>query len=138
MGRRARRVILLDTHVLVWLAAGDAQLGGRTARLVARSLSVARVLVSALSYWEIAMLVAKRRLAASAPALRDEASRLGIVEVPLDGTIAIAAAALDDLHGDPADRLIVATALQAGARLVTADRALLGWRGKLARHDART
>ncbi len=59
----------------------------------------------------------------------------GVVEVPIDGEIAARAGHLPDMHGDPADRLIVATALQ-GHRLVTADRRILNWPGQLNCLDA--
>ena len=61
----------------------------------------------------------------------------GMREVPLDGEIAIAAVELPDFHKDPADRLIVATALDEDARLVTSDTRILAWPGPLARLDAR-
>lgn len=60
----------------------------------------------------------------------------GIVEMPVSGEIAIAAVNLGNLHGDPADRFIVATAMAHGATLVTADKAILKWRGTLARQNA--
>ena len=60
----------------------------------------------------------------------------GLVEIPVDGEIGIRANALEDLPNDPADRIIVATALQ-GHRLVTADERILGWAGSLNRLDAR-
>ena len=56
----------------------------------------------------------------------------GLVEIPVDGGIAARAALLEDMHGDPADRLIVATALE-GHRLVTADERILGWPGHMSR-----
>lgn len=62
----------------------------------------------------------------------------GVVEIALDGRIALLAAALGDLHRDPADRFIVATALRRGAILVIADSKLLDWPSELARQEART
>ena len=59
----------------------------------------------------------------------------GISEVPVHGEIAARAGLLPLIHGDPADRLIVATAL-AGHQLVTADRRILDWPGNLHRQDA--
>ena len=59
----------------------------------------------------------------------------GLVEVPVDGEIATRAGSLHDMHGDPADRMIVATAL-AGHQLVTTDRRILVWSGRLNRLDA--
>ncbi len=60
----------------------------------------------------------------------------GLVEIPVDGGIAARAGLLPDMHGDPADRIIVATALE-GHRLVTADQRVLDWPGSLVRLDAR-
>ena len=60
----------------------------------------------------------------------------GLIEIPVDGDIAIRANELTDLHADPADRLIVATAL-GGHTLVTADERILSWTGRLNRVDAR-
>ena len=60
----------------------------------------------------------------------------GLIEIPVDGAIAARAGSLRDIHGDPADRLILATALE-GHRLVTADARLLDWPGPIARLDAR-
>ena len=56
----------------------------------------------------------------------------GLIEIPVDGGIAVRAGLLQDMHGDPADRLIVATALE-GHQLVTADRRILDWPGQLSR-----
>ena len=60
----------------------------------------------------------------------------GLIEIPVTGAIALRAGMLTDIHGDPADRIIVATA-QEGHRLVTADRRILDWPGLLSRLDAR-
>ena len=60
----------------------------------------------------------------------------GIREVGLTAEIALTAFGLDDLHGDPVDRIIVATALIEDAVLLTADKAILEWSGRLRRQDA--
>ena len=60
----------------------------------------------------------------------------GLVEIPVDAEIASRAGSLPDMHGDPADRIIVATALE-GHELITADERILGWPGTLSRLDAR-
>ena len=60
----------------------------------------------------------------------------GLSEVPVDGAIGSQAALLSDLQGDPADRIIVATALLGGHQLITADRLILGWPGAINRLDA--
>ena len=59
----------------------------------------------------------------------------GLIEVPVDGGIAVRAGLLEDIHGDPADRIIVATALE-GHTLVTADGRILKWPGHLDRMNA--
>ena len=61
----------------------------------------------------------------------------GLVEIPVDGEIGIRTCGLPDFHPDPADRIIVATAL-GGHRLVTADERILAWGGNLDRLNART
>jgi PIN domain nuclease of toxin-antitoxin system len=61
----------------------------------------------------------------------------GLLEYPVSGQIALAAVELSGFHADPIDRLIVATAQDYGARLVTADRQILARLGRLDRQDAR-
>ena len=67
---------------------------------------------------------------------RDVLNR-GLVEVQIDGEIGLTAGLLGYANGDPADRLIVATAICSGATLLTADRLILGWDGPLTCQDAR-
>jgi PIN domain nuclease of toxin-antitoxin system len=94
--------------------------------------------VAAVSFWELAMLIAKRRLRAvkSAGELRAKLLGAGIRELPLTGDIAILACELDALRGDPADRMIAATAIVHDATLMTADENLLKWPHLLKRQDA--
>lgn len=132
-------MIVLDTHVLLWLAEDSPDLGRRASRRTDVALGHDEVFVAAISFWEIAMLAAKGRLRLeiTPAATRHKALEQGIREVPLSGTIGIAAAQLAAFHGDPADRMIVATALSLGATLVTADESILSWKGMLRRFDAR-
>ena len=85
------------------------------------------------------MLVAKKRLTLDRPVSqwRLDALHAGVEEVPLDGAVAIDSVNLPDLHGDPMDRFIAATAIRSKATLVTSDRNLLAWKGPLACLDAR-
>jgi len=130
-------VILLDTHAAIWLAI-DQGLGKRSQRIADKALAEDRLAISAISFWELAMLIAKRRLRAvkSANEQRMKLLAAGIRELPLTGEIAILAAELEDLHGDPADRIIAATAIAHDAMLMTADANLLRWRHRLKRQDA--
>ena len=84
------------------------------------------------------MLTAKGRLRSlkSASERRAELISTGVRELPLTGDIAILAAELDGLNGDPADRIIAATAIAHDATLVTADEKLLRWRHRLKRQNA--
>lgn len=85
------------------------------------------------------MLIAKGRPVIARPLVRwrEELLAAGLSELPVDGRLGIEAAALSNFHGDPADRLIVATALTAGCRLLTADRQVLAWPGSIDAIDAR-
>ncbi len=123
-------LMLIDTHVIVWLALADRRLGNK-ARLVLDKALLNRedIAASAVSFWEIAMLFGKGRLEIDPTATRAAALRSGIREIPLNGAIAIRAAELAKFHGDPADRFIVATALAEEATLMTADSLILRWKG---------
>jgi PIN domain nuclease of toxin-antitoxin system len=132
-------LIVLDTHALIWLDAGDRRLGRKTRRTADRALVSGALAVSAISFWEIAVLLQRRRIAlGKAPARwRLDLFEAGLVELPLNGEIAIFAASLGELQGDPADRMIAATAAVHGGTLVTADRSILEWESDLPRQDAR-
>jgi PIN domain nuclease of toxin-antitoxin system len=132
-------MLLLDTHALIWLVEGSRALGRRTIRLAEAALAREEIGVGAISFWEVAMLAVRGRIALDLPVTdwRLRVLGLGIHEVPVTGDGAIRAAELPDFHADPADRLIVAAALTTDASLVTADDRILRWRGALARHDAR-
>jgi PIN domain nuclease of toxin-antitoxin system len=131
--------VVLDTNALIWLLDDDAELGSQATQEIEQASRSARLMTSAASFWEVAMLVAKKRIVLdrAVSRWRLDALRLGIEEVPLDGELAIDAVALPDLHADPVDRFIVATALRMQATLVTSDARLLAWKGPLACIDAR-
>jgi PIN domain nuclease of toxin-antitoxin system len=68
---------------------------------------------------------------------RLELLRNGLQEIPLQGSAVFRAGQLQEFHGDPADRMIVATALEHSATLITADRKILDWAGLHQKVDAR-
>ena len=121
-----RSVLVLDTHVWVKFVAG-APLSKSARGAIERSSSSGRgVLIPAISLWEIARLAQDGRLLGERPTRWFDAA-LATVSGSLAAitpTIAIAAAGLS-YHGDPADRLIMATALASDAVLVTRDAAIL-------------
>ena len=130
-------MILLDTHVLIWLDQDNPRLGPKCRTALDAALAEDDLAVSAISFWEVAMLVAKRRLAI-AMALHQWRRDLvagGIRELPVDGRVGLMAADLE-LHRDPADRFIAATATINEATLATADQRLLTWQANVERLDA--
>lgn len=131
-------MILLDTHVLIWLAKDAPAVGKQSRAAYKHAIEGGEVAISVVSYWELGMLVAKGRLeTVHAPAhYRQRIQETAITELPLTGDIAILAANLEALHGDPADRFITATAIAHRATLMTADRTLLRWQNSLPRQDA--
>jgi PIN domain nuclease of toxin-antitoxin system len=114
-------VIVLDTHAWLWLVSDPDQLTGAALKAIRKSRSKG---VAAISCWEIAMLAARGRIELDRDPVTwmDDALRTeGIDLLPLTPAVAVASAQLGTSHGDPADRLIIATALTHGATLVTKD-----------------
>src|ERR671918_3164509 len=112
---------------------------GSSARHLADAVIVTGDLaISAISLWEIALLVRKERLRLeqSLGVWRRDLLGRGVIELPLGGATCIAAAQLEYFHADPADRMIVATVQELGATLLTADEKILAWPGRLDRRDA--
>ena len=132
-------MIVLDTHALVWLDQDLPDLGPRCRSLADSALADDALTVSAISFWEVAMLAARKRLALELTVVewRRDLLAAGLRELPVDGRVAIRAASLTGLHRDPADRFIAATAEVHEASLATADRRLLDWRSAVPRIDAR-
>ncbi len=137
---RDELTVVLDTNALIWLRSAHPRLGMRAREILDEATRNGMLYVSAFTFWEVAMLVSKGKLdfVSSANAWRERVIADGIQELPLTGEIAVASVELfGDMPNDPADRIIVATAMTFGATLVTADGKLLRWDGPLDRHDAR-
>jgi PIN domain nuclease of toxin-antitoxin system len=131
-------VILLDTHVAIWMIGDERMLGAQSRRIIQSAREENKLAISAISFWEIALLVAKDRLElrGEASQLRKDLSTSGVVELSVTGDIAIGAVELANLHADPADRFIAATAVAHDALLMTADSRLLRWRHSVRRQNA--
>ena len=135
MGSGSVDLHLLDTHVWIWLVNGGPErlLGGAT-DAIRRASAESALAVSAISVWEVAMLESRGRLQLQMDCLEwvsESTRRAGLRILPLSPEIAVASTRLPgDLHGDPADRIIAATARHESAILVTRDRALLGYAGR--------
>lgn len=121
--------LLLDTHVLVWLAEGSAELSPAARETIEEAAREGGLAVSSISFWEVAMLEAAGRITLSLPvrAWREKVvAALG--EEVLDGDLLVESVHLPGgLHADPADRILVATARARGHRLATRDRRLLDY-----------
>lgn len=125
MPSSAATPILIDTHVWLWVAGGETgRFRRRTIDLIDTAARESRLLLAAISLWEVAMLEAKGRIQLELPCgewLKRARRNTGVMVAPLETEIAALSAALPGLHGDPADRMIVATALHHGATLLTED-----------------
>ena len=124
-------MIVLDTHVLLWLIMADDRLGSGARGMIERTLKQTPVYVPPIVFWEISMNVAKGRVALGQLVRQWTASVLSVPNMllaPFNEAIAIEAGELaDGLHGDPADRIIVATARALNHSLVTVDRKILSY-----------
>ena len=132
-------MIVLDTHTLLWMDRDDVALGRQSRVLIEQAWATSSVAVSAISFWESALLAQHGRieLPLAIETWRMDLLRAGIQEIVLDGQIALLACSLDYTPCDPADRFIIASALYHGALLLTADSQILNWKSNLERHDAR-
>ena len=99
-------MIVVDTHVLIWERTGERRLGASTRIAFDRALASNELAASAISFWEAGLLKARGRIALDEEVgqWRQILLREGLVEIPVDGDIAIRAAALGNFHRDPADR----------------------------------
>jgi PIN domain nuclease of toxin-antitoxin system len=119
-------VIVLDTHALIWWVSADERLSPAAAEAIQHELNNAgQVLVSAISLWEVAMLLEKGRMAL-AMELDEWLSAVESIEcvsvVPISPRLAVQSVRLPgEFHKDPADRMIVALARELNAPLLTAD-----------------
>jgi PIN domain nuclease of toxin-antitoxin system len=125
-------MILLDTHALLWWQAGGERLSPAASRAIARADSV---LISPISCWEVAALLARGRIALDRDVhvwVRDLLGSDGVELAPLSPQVAVAAALLGaaGFHGDPADRFLYATALEQSVPLVTKDETIRSYAEK--------
>lgn len=119
---------LLDTHAWLWWVAGSPRLSKRAAKAIDSSPAIG---VSAISCWEVAMLVAKGRLVLDRDpeVWIESALKLPRVQlIPLSPRIAVRSTRLSGPGlSDPADCILVATALEFGCLLVTKDERVRGF-----------
>ncbi|NOY84975.1 MAG: type II toxin-antitoxin system VapC family toxin [Nitrospirae bacterium] len=129
---KAEGLILLDTHVWIWLLNGNDQLISKTClSVINQSVQSSNIRVSAISIWELGMLESKGRIHIPTNCLDWVNKALeapGILLAPMSPKIAIESSRLPGkFHGDPADRLIVSTARILDATLMTRDKEIISY-----------
>jgi len=121
--------ILLDTHVWIWVMLGNPILTKEFSNAFEKILNMQGVLISPMSIWEIGMLVDEKRIEIEMDALDwvNQALEVpGMQLSPITPHIAIQSTRLPgEIHGDPVDRLLIATAYEENAVLVTCDKRIL-------------
>lgn len=121
-------MIVLDTHVWVWWVSESTPLSLQAREVIEEGMARRALYLSSISAWEVAFLVARGRLALTMEA-EDWVARCEALTfvhfVPVDNRVALRANTLPEpLHKDPADRMIIATALSLGFPVVTRDEKL--------------
>jgi len=134
-------MLLLDTNALLWVLQDEPRLRAEARDVIVQGWAVDSVAVSVVTFWEVAILAEKRKIALGCEPSRWRLDRIGegLRELPLHGSEAVLAVELGrrGFHQDPADRFIVATALIGGHTLFTTDQEILDWPGELRRVDVR-
>lgn len=135
-------MLLIDTHVLLWVLAGDDRLHPNALDLIQDEIRYGRLFVSHVTYWELAQLVRLGRIDVGLDLRIWRARRIdsGVREVPLNAETLILAEELrtQGAPKDLADRLLMASAISCRGRLATADSEILEWNGSLERVDVRS
>lgn len=116
--------LLLDTHILIWLMAGDERLGPRARSLI---LNASVVHVSSASIWEIAIKRRIGKIEEDAEVIVEKLEEAGLKELHVNNQHAVASGKLPLLHHDPFDRLLIAQTIVEQLRLLTADAQLAAY-----------
>lgn len=122
--------LLMDTHIWYWFAIGDKLLAPKSVAMINDAALNDSLYVSAMSVWELAMLESKNRISFQLPTLQwiEEAlNNLPLQLIPLTPAISVESCSLTHFHGDPADRIIVATARVEKLILLTRDQKILDY-----------
>jgi len=132
--KQAIKPIILDTHIWLWLVRGDKRVNStHFLNQIDFAQKNSKLFISIITVWEIGLLNAKNRIRLPNDCLlwvtrAIETSRVTLV--PMTVETAIESSRLDDFHGDPADRIIVATAQEHQAAIATLDKKILKYSQK--------
>jgi len=122
--------LLLDTHVLIWLMNGNHTLSKKSQERIERARENSSLFISAISVWEVGMLEQKQRIILNKPCLEwiKNSLHYGIRLLALTPEISIESCQLPGYPaGDPADRIIIATARIESLVLLTCDERILAY-----------
>lgn len=123
-------MILLDTHAWIWWCSASPKLSSKASKAIHAENTVG---VSAISCWEVGMLVVKKRLVLDrdVEVWVDQALKLPKIQLlPLTPRIAVKSTLLgEEFHGDPVDRILVATASEYGCPLLSKDKKIGAFQG---------
>jgi PIN domain nuclease of toxin-antitoxin system len=121
--------LLLDTHIWIWYLIGHKEINLSLRREIGNAIKNNTLYVSAISLWEVSMLESRGRIILEMPCLEWIKNAIDYTHaqiVPLSPEIAVESCHLpSSFHGDPADRLIVATARVEALTMVTKDQRIL-------------
>jgi PIN domain nuclease of toxin-antitoxin system len=124
-------MIVLDTHAWVWFISNPELLSEKAKRYLDSAVEEKAIMISSISVWEVALLIAKKRLILTLE-LNDWIAKSEMLPffkfIPVDNSVAIKSVNLPQpLHSDPADRIIIATAISLGVPIVTKDEKILNY-----------
>ena len=125
------QMIILDTHVWVWFVSNPELLSQKSKKAIDIAMEEKNMFISSISAWEVAFLVSRKRLKLTM-GTEDWISKSEMLPflrfIPVDNSVAVKSVNLPEpLHNDPADRIIIATAISQGATLITKDEKILNY-----------
>ena len=124
-------MIILDTNALIWWSTAPEKLSKKARKTIDESIKKEYIFISSISIWEVYLLVKKDKveLLLDIDSWLEKLEYLPFVKfIPVDNRIATHSVNLPDFeYKDPADRIIIATALNLGAKLVTSDKRILNY-----------
>lgn len=131
--KASAKPVLLDTHAWIWLMEDNPHFK-KFKSAIDELVPESNILVSTISLWEVAMIESKRRIRFPVSVLewlRKAVTAPGLRVIPISPEIAVESCQLPELfHGDPADKLLIATARIFDSRLVTHDKKILTYAQK--------
>ena len=124
-------MIVLDTHVWVWFVSNPELLSKPAKKAIDAAIAQKEMFISSISAWEVALLVDKKRLELTLNVTDwiAKSEKLRFFQfIPVDNSVAVKSVNLPQpLHSDPADRIIIATAITMAASVVTKDEKILNY-----------